>query len=144
MPNEKKRRILWVDDEPRCIDACVFYLVEVLNVEVDLYSTVESAIYQLQTNCYDLIITDLMMPLEISLEIPYEDTYQAGAFLIKEIRSGIWDNENNNFALSKTPIILWTNAYHEIEFERIEKILVINKAEFLLDEFSEIVRSVFV
>ncbi len=141
MPSEQKKKILFIDDEPLYAKNYTFALEHFLDIEFDLYSTVESAIYLLQTNYYDLIITDLMMRVEIPLEATFKDRFYGGAFLIKKIRSGVWDSKDNNFALSKTPIILLSNACHEIDFEQIERLMVFEK-NLRPSQLTEIVRSI--
>jgi CheY-like chemotaxis protein len=142
-----KKKIIWIDDEPRILNSFFEEIRLSLDVQVDFYSGVESAIYLLQNNYYDLIITDVMMPynggdLDYSLE---EDGLRLGWFLTKKIRSGAWDNKNNHFALSKTPVIIFSDIMNNSIFTEIEKdsrTMLAQKSDYLPDEFTELVSSV--
>ncbi len=56
-------RILLVDDDPQHVGTLRSLLVAVLDAEVDLVSSVESAVSKLHEHRYDVVITDIFIPL---------------------------------------------------------------------------------
>ncbi len=56
-------RILFIDDEPEQIEMVTRLVHEVLDCPVDVVSTVESAVEHLHNASYDLVVTDIFIPL---------------------------------------------------------------------------------
>jgi len=56
-------RILFIDDEPEQIEVAVGLVREVLECEVVTVSTVEAAVSQLHEVAFDLVVTDIFIPL---------------------------------------------------------------------------------
>ena len=56
-------RILFIDDEPEQISVAIELVREVLECDIDLASTVEAAVALLHEKPYDLVVTDIFIPL---------------------------------------------------------------------------------
>jgi CheY-like chemotaxis protein len=56
-------RILFIDDEPENVSLTREILIEVLRAEVDLARDVQEAIARLHQTTYDLVVTDIFVPL---------------------------------------------------------------------------------
>ena len=87
-------RILFVDDDPQHVDVVQRTVAEALDADVQVVSTVEDAVIALHAHSFDLVVTDIFIPLG---EKPrdamgprsrrYEDTVQhlGGLVLLDEI-----------------------------------------------------------
>ena len=56
-------RILFVDDDPEHVDVVSRTLREALDAEVHVVDTVEGAVAAMHTATYDLVVTDIFIPL---------------------------------------------------------------------------------
>ena len=56
-------RILFVDDDPEHVGLVSRLLAEVLGASVDVVDSVEAAVALLQEHAYDLVVTDIFIPL---------------------------------------------------------------------------------
>ena len=56
-------RILFVDDDPQHVDVVQRTVAEALAAHVDVVATVEDAVEALHRDAYDLVVTDIFIPL---------------------------------------------------------------------------------
>ncbi len=87
-------RILFVDDDPQHIDVVQRTVAEALDADVKVVSTVEDAVAALHTTSFDLVVTDIFIPLGDQprdamgpRSRKYEDTVQhlGGLVLLDEL-----------------------------------------------------------
>lgn len=87
-------RILFVDDDPEHVGLVSRLLAEVLGATVDVVDTVEAAVDLLQRHAYDLVVTDIFIPMGIPAQASlgprsrrYADNVQhlGGLVLLDEI-----------------------------------------------------------
>lgn len=135
MPNEKKKKILWVDDDIEVLKAIIARVERNLNVRIDTASTIDSAIYLLQIPLYSLIITDSFILYE---KAPYG--VLGGEYLIREVRIGSFDR--GEIKVKKIPIIVLsvgaTEKYENTLREKWSGIYVFDKAKIIeADYFSK-------
>ena len=87
-------RILFVDDDPQHVDVVQRTVAEALDAEVLVVSTVEDAVVALHTHTFELVVTDIFIPLGSSPRDAmgprsrrYEDTVQhlGGLVLLDEL-----------------------------------------------------------
>lgn len=74
-PDMQQSRVLYVEDS-RTEAAVISRLLKSMNLVVDNFNTAESALEQLESNEYDLVITDVLLKGE-----------QSGLWLVKSIRN---------------------------------------------------------
>lgn len=56
-------RLLFIDDEPKYVESVTGILKESLDVEIVLVQTVRQAIHELSETKFDLVVTDIFIPL---------------------------------------------------------------------------------
>ena len=87
-------RILFVDDDPQHVDVVQRTVREALGATVDVVSSVEDAVAALHRNSYNLVVTDIFIPLGVQPRDSmgprsrrYEDTVQhlGGLVLLDEL-----------------------------------------------------------
>ena len=87
-------RILFVDDDPQHVEVVQRTVAEALDAEVLVVSTVEDAVVALHTHAFELVVTDIFIPLGPSPRDAmgprsrrYEDTVQhlGGLVLLDEL-----------------------------------------------------------
>ena len=87
-------RILFVDDDPQHVEVVQRTVAEALDAEVNVVDTVEAAVTALHTHSFDLVVTDIFIPLGTSARDAmgprarrYEDTVQhlGGLVLLDEL-----------------------------------------------------------
>lgn len=87
-------RILFVDDDPQHVDVVQRTVAEALDAEVLVVSSVEAAVTALHANTFDLVVTDIFIPLGTKPRDAmgprsrrYEDTVQhlGGLVLLDEL-----------------------------------------------------------
>ena len=87
-------RILFVDDDPQHVEIVQRTVAEALGAEVNVVATVEAAVTALHTYEFDLVVTDIFIPLGTSAREAmgprsrrYEDTVQhlGGLVLLDEL-----------------------------------------------------------
>ncbi len=57
------KRLLFIDDEPKYVESVTGILKESLDVEIVLVQTVRQAIHELSETKFDLVVTDIFIPL---------------------------------------------------------------------------------
>ncbi len=87
-------RILFVDDDPQHVDVVQRTVAEALDATVHVVSSVEDAVHALHSHTFDLVVTDIFIPLGSSprnsmgpRSRKYEDTVQhlGGLVLLDEL-----------------------------------------------------------
>lgn len=87
-------RILFVDDDPQHVDVVQRTVAEALDAQVEVVSSVEEAVTALHTHEYNLVVTDIFIPLGEDARGAmgprsrrYEDTVQhlGGLVLLDEL-----------------------------------------------------------
>jgi CheY-like chemotaxis protein len=87
-------RILFVDDDPQHVDVVQRTVAEALDAEVWVVSSVEEAVAALHEHAFDLVVTDIFIPLGTKPRVSmgprsrkYEDTVQhlGGLVLLDEL-----------------------------------------------------------
>lgn len=63
------KKIMIVDDEFDIVDVLQRFLTKSKKVEVSTYSNSENALKELEKGSYDLVLTDIMMPVTSGMEI---------------------------------------------------------------------------
>ena len=137
-----KIRILWLDDQPRGIKHLVDSITVRLpvDVNVELAQTIEDAVALIWEHNYDLVITDMLLPLyeAASMDKKYprsiveileecEHAPHNGIAIVKILRSSSYTKHHN--LMRPTPIIVLTVAINlPVELEAIEHIHIINKS----------------
>lgn len=64
-----KQRILYIEDDPSQLELLQMYLESHLDVTVDLCSSAGGAEMMLNAKCYDLVISDVNLPIVFGTEI---------------------------------------------------------------------------
>ena len=91
---ERRMRILFVDDDPEHVDVVQRTVAEALNADVQVVTTVEAAVSALHSQTFDLVVTDIFIPLGAKPRDAmgprsrrYEDTVQhlGGLVLLDEL-----------------------------------------------------------
>lgn len=95
----KKKKILWIDDEVWYLEGYLAYFSDHPKIEIQVISTIDSAVFKLQNDKFDLIISDFFI----------EDFQNEEHYLIK-LRNGDFDLENDNPKISEIPIIIFSLA----------------------------------
>ena len=87
-------RILFVDDDPQHVEVVQRTVAEALGAEVTVVATVEAAVVELHTHAFDLVVTDIFIPLGAAAREAmglrsrrYQDTVQhlGGLVLLDEL-----------------------------------------------------------
>jgi DNA-binding response OmpR family regulator len=124
---ERKRRILVVDDEPDLTMLCRMSL-EHSGFEVDTFNDSQEALSKFKPGSYDLIILDIKMPKMDGFELYYE----------------IKKKDNNAKVCFLTASELYYEEFRTNEYNALDKKLFIRKPidnEELLKEVNKMMRS---
>lgn len=84
-------RILFVDDEPENVSFVTSTLVAALDAEIVLATTVDQGIAELQKGVFDLVVTDVFLPIEDAsalgprARLPVGQEHLGGLVLLDEI-----------------------------------------------------------
>jgi DNA-binding NtrC family response regulator len=94
----EKNNILVIEDNNFVLEVLIESLSKDLNVNVEGASTIESAIFYLRKDYFNLIITDWYLDHELSTD------------LLIRIREGEFDSDKNHLKTSKTPIVIYSGS----------------------------------
>lgn len=113
-----------MDDDAACMLPFYEHLENELVVQLQYSRTISAAICKLQTVHFDLLITDMLLPMgEMGEE--NRQVHFPGKFLVEKIRSGVIDFNGPSYQLSQIPIIVLSmlelDELDELDFDFIKK-----------------------